>query len=122
MGNIHPPSKFTKQDIEGTESNSVTKAELRDFESNCNNYWERIENEIKKIIEKLELVRCLTTKVDKLQHEFKVIKETTSHIRADVVLQEEKICNLEKQQKSENILWKKKYDKIHEETNALKRK
>ena len=56
--------------------------------------------------------------MDKLQHEFKVIKETTSHIRADVVLQEEKICNLEKQQKSDNILWEKKYDKIHEEITS----
>ena len=36
------------------------------------------------------------------------------------MLQEEKICNLEKQQKSDKILWKKKYDKIHEEINALK--
>ena len=47
-GKYTPTIKVTKQDIEGTESNSVTEAELRHFESNCNNYWERIGNEIKK--------------------------------------------------------------------------
>ena len=58
--------KVTKRDIECEERNAVTKAELSVFENNFNNYWERVEREVNKISDKLDLIHSTATKVGKL--------------------------------------------------------
>ena len=57
-----PTIKVTKRDIECEERNAVTKAELSVFENNCNNYWERVESEVNKISDKLDLIRNMNSK------------------------------------------------------------